>query len=99
MRQRGLVTPSEIAEAAIKTMLKTMAVGEPLPSHDDLARELEVGRTSVRKAILRLAAAGLVQSRPGWAVVKADPGRAPFRGAERAGATGQRRGKRRQAAH
>jgi DNA-binding FadR family transcriptional regulator len=39
--------------------------GERLPSERDLARQLEVGRASVREAIAALQVAGIIETRPG----------------------------------
>src|SRR5215207_1060437 len=42
-----------------------LAPGERLPSERDLARQLEVGRASVREAIAALQVAGMIETRPG----------------------------------
>src|SRR5918998_2039771 len=42
-----------------------LSPGERLPSERDLARQLEVGRASVREAIAALQVAGMVETRPG----------------------------------
>ena len=43
----------------------TLRPGERLPSERDLARRLEVGRSSVREAIAALQVRGVVETRPG----------------------------------
>lgn len=64
------MTPSERVEAAIRERLATMDAGDPLPPVRELAAELRVANATVQKALRRLKEAGLIGSRPGWAVYK-----------------------------
>jgi DNA-binding FadR family transcriptional regulator len=53
----------ELLEEQIRT--GALVPGERLPAERDLARTLEVGRSSVREAIAALATRGIVETRPG----------------------------------
>lgn len=51
----------------------SLAAGDPLPSQHELARQLGVSRPVLREAMQGLAAAGLVEIRPGSGCYVADP--------------------------
>jgi GntR family transcriptional repressor for pyruvate dehydrogenase complex len=67
----------EQAVEGIAGMIRTgaYAPGDRLPGERQLAQQLHIGRTSVREAIRRLEALGMVESRQGLGTYVNDPGR------------------------
>ncbi|NUS27022.1 MAG: FadR family transcriptional regulator, partial [Streptomyces sp.] len=69
----GPLRPSPLVEQAAERLRAQIAaghweVGSKLPGETTLARELGVGRSTVREALRALAGAGLVQPRQGAGV-------------------------------
>ena len=51
----------------------TLTVGDRLPTEAELAREFQVGRTSVREALQKLRALGLIETRKGLGAFVTEP--------------------------
>ncbi|NUR85201.1 MAG: FadR family transcriptional regulator, partial [Nonomuraea sp.] len=69
----GALRPSPLVEQATERLREQIVggvwpVGTRLPGETTLARELGVGRSTVREALRALAGAGLVQARQGSGV-------------------------------
>ncbi|WP_411732491.1 GntR family transcriptional regulator [Paeniglutamicibacter sp.] len=62
-----------LADALAEQIRTTLTVGEPLPTERELQASFAVSRDTVRRAIARLAAAGLVYNVQGSGTYVADP--------------------------
>lgn len=63
--------PSERAETALRALVSGLAPDDPLPSIRELSEQYGVSRSTIARALRKLADEGLIVTRQGWGAHKA----------------------------